>query len=146
MPIDLEQGSFEAFVVHTGVPHAVIFVDDLEGVDINRLGPAIRHHPLFAPEGVNVNFVKMGSDGAFRVRTYERGVEAETYACGTGAAAVALTAHQKWNALSPVRVMPLSAECLEVYVSPLAAGGQKIELIGRAVCVFTGQLDLESVL
>ena len=144
VPIDLEDRSFEAFVVHTGVPHAVIFVDDLEGVDINRLGPAIRHHPLFAPDGVNVNFVKKGSDGAFRVRTYERGVEAETYACGTGAAAVALTAYQKWNAPSPVRVMPLSAECLEVYVRPVAMGGQELELIGRAACVFTGKVDLES--
>jgi diaminopimelate epimerase len=146
VPLDVHGHSFEAFVVHTGVPHAVIFVEDLEDLDIETLGPAIRHDPLFAPEGVNVNFVNTGADGALRIRTYERGVEGETHACGTGAAAAALTAVQKIGISTPVRVVPLSGDYLEVDIRPLTSGGQQIEVSGGAVCIFSGHLSLEQFL
>jgi len=77
--------------VNTGVPHAVIFVDDLS-VPMAQVAPKIRHHPLF-PEGANVNFVKVGKN-ALEIRTYERGVEAETLSCGTGAAASVAVANK----------------------------------------------------
>jgi diaminopimelate epimerase len=83
--------------VNTGVPHAVVFVDDVSEVDIDRVAPPIRHAAAF-PEGANVTFAsRQGSDetgasAGFRQRTYERGVEGETRACGTGAVAVAAAA------------------------------------------------------
>jgi diaminopimelate epimerase len=78
--------------VNTGVPHAVVFVDEVEAVDVEAEAPAVRHADVF-PEGSNVNFVERDGD-AFRVRTFERGVEGETLACGTGAVAVAAVARR----------------------------------------------------
>lgn len=146
MEIEHEDKPLEAFVVHTGVPHAVVFVEDLDQLDVDSLGRKIRNHSLFAPHGVNVNFAKIGSDGSIRVRTYERGVEAETYSCGTGAAAVALTVSQKWNMPSPLRIMPFSKECLEVHVSQSNSGGKELELVGSASCVFEGRIPVEQFL
>jgi len=82
---------FEVSAVNTGVPHAVIFVEDLEGLSIQEIAPFIRNSPIF-PEGVNVNFLKVG-DG-LQVRTFERGVEGETFSCGTGAVASAAVARR----------------------------------------------------
>ncbi|MBN2297949.1 MAG: diaminopimelate epimerase [Deltaproteobacteria bacterium] len=76
--------------INTGVPHTVIFTEDLSTISIIELGRAIRMHEHFSPAGTNVNFVQIMEDGHIRVRTYERGVEAETLACGTGAVASAL--------------------------------------------------------
>ena len=98
----------ECYVVDTGVPHAVCFVSDLDEYPVETMGRYLRHHPLFAlHEGVNVNFVKVGSDGALRIRTYERGVEGETYSCGTGAAAAAFVAYKLGFVTSIVRVTNL---------------------------------------
>ncbi|MEM6337535.1 MAG: diaminopimelate epimerase, partial [Bacteroidota bacterium] len=79
------------FALNAGVPHALRFVDDVETVDVNTEGAAIRHDASF-PEGANVDFVEAKADGRLRVRTYERGVECETDACGTGAVAAAVGA------------------------------------------------------
>jgi len=84
--------SFSLGVVNTGVPHAVVPVKAIETVDVERLGRALRQHPHFSPRGTNVNFVQEAANGSPRllIRTYERGVEAETLACGTGVAAAAV--------------------------------------------------------
>jgi diaminopimelate epimerase len=74
----------------TGVPHAVVYVDDVETLDMQRWGPAIRHHGHFGPRGVNVNFTQVLGEGRLAVRTFEFGVENETLACGTGCATAAL--------------------------------------------------------
>ncbi len=78
--------------VNTGVPHAVVPVERIDQVDVNRLGRALRHHRAFSPRGSNVNFIQMDArrPNRLRVRTYERGVEDETLACGTGVAASAV--------------------------------------------------------
>ena len=76
--------------LNTGVPHAVVFVDDVENTDVVRLGAALRYHERFAPRGTNANFVQIAGPGKLILRTYERGVEAETLACGTGTVAGAL--------------------------------------------------------
>jgi len=144
--LQTDNQSLEVFVVHTGVPHAVIFVDDLDHVDVQGLGRKIRNHTLFAPHGVNVNFAKMGSDGSVHVRTYERGVEGETYSCGTGAAAVALTVSQKCNLLGPIRIIPFSKHFLEVHVSEASSGGKELELIGYAASVFEGRVAVDQFL
>lgn len=76
--------------VNTGTRHFVLFVDDVEKVDVATEGARLRHDPAFAPEGTNVNFVQRLTDGSLKVRTFEKGVEAETLACGTGVVASAL--------------------------------------------------------
>ena len=78
--------------VNTGVPHAVLFSEEAEHEDLAQLGPWLRYHLRFAPQGCNVNIVQPTEEGLY-LRTYERGVEDETYACGTGAAAAAYIAH-----------------------------------------------------
>ncbi|MBW6458600.1 MAG: diaminopimelate epimerase [FCB group bacterium] len=75
------------FCVDTGSVHHVEYVDNLVDIDICRRGRALRRHPMYAPSGCNVNFIKMETDGSLSIRTYERGVENETLACGTGSVA-----------------------------------------------------------
>ena len=79
----------DGYFLNTGTRHFVKFVEDVEAVDIEAEGPAIRHNPLFAPEGTNVNFVQI-VPGGIKVRTFEKGVEGETLACGTGITASAI--------------------------------------------------------
>lgn len=106
--------------IDTGVPHTVVFVDGLQEVDVNSLGRLIRNHPRFAPRGTNVNFVERAREGMVAVRTYERGVEAETLACGTGSVASALIAYlqahpklkEKQGAF--MKVVTASKEILEI--------------------------------
>ncbi|MGW8161724.1 MAG: diaminopimelate epimerase, partial [Desulfobulbales bacterium] len=91
--------------VDTGVPHAVIFVDDFARFDICEVGRTIRFHKDFMPAGTNVNFVQRQENEVLKVRTYERGVENETLACGTGATAAALIAAALGQAKSPVDIV-----------------------------------------
>ena len=92
LSLDVERRHLRMGFINTGVPHVVVPVADLDTVDVNRLGRAIRHHSAFAPRGTNVNFVQPDPShkNRLRVRTYERGVEEETLSCGTGVAAAAL--------------------------------------------------------
>ena len=88
--------------MHVGVPHLVLFVDgDLDSLAVTRLGPPLRRHPLM-PDGANVNFVHVNGSGGIRVRTYERGVEAETLACGSGVVASAAVAARLGLVSAPV--------------------------------------------
>ena len=111
--IDGEKKIFSS--LDTGVPHAVLFVDDLEGVNIVLVGRAIRFHSHFAPRGTNVNFVRLEKEFQLSIRTYERGVEDETLACGTGAVASALVAAFKGLVKSPVSIKTRGGEVLAVY-------------------------------
>ena len=101
--------------INTGVPHAIQFVEDLEAVDVVRTGRSIRRHPHFAPSGTNASFVRREKDSQLSVRTYERGVEDETLACGTGTVASALIAAFKGFARSPVSIKTSGGEILTVY-------------------------------
>lgn len=92
--------------IDTGVPHAVIWTDDVERADVERLGPRIRYHAAFAPRGTNVNFAQVLGDG-LTLRTYERGVEAETLACGTGSAAAAILACRRGVERSGILAPPV---------------------------------------
>jgi diaminopimelate epimerase len=106
--------------IDTGVPHTVVFVEQLPEVDVNGLGKIIRNHSRFAPRGTNVNFVTPAGDGMVEVRTFERGVEGETLACGTGAVASALVAYmqmypsKKEQAAASMKVLTASKEILEI--------------------------------
>ena len=97
--------------VNTGVPHVVVAVDDVDAVEVVALGREIRYHAAFAPAGTNVNFVDIRSRGRLAIRTYERGVEDETLACGTGcvAAAMATAARRGWP--SPWSSGPAAGAC-----------------------------------
>lgn len=139
------------YVVNTGVPHAVVFVDELHAIDVNGWGRRIRFHPALAPEGVNVNFVCSQAIqlGKVCMRTYERGVEAETLACGTGAAAVAFVARELYGLNPPIAIFSrrdFSSSSHE-YDSHLTfsfiqteQGSEEIEMGGEAHLVFKGSV------
>lgn len=118
--ITVSDQKLEVHYIDTGVPHTIVFVDKLQEVDANSLGALIRNHPHFAPRGTNVNFVERTRDGIVSVRTYERGVEAETLACGTGAVASALIAYLQANPNvkkqkgALMKVLTASKEILEI--------------------------------
>jgi len=101
--------------INTGVPHAVLFVEDLAGWDVLPMGRAIRFHSSFAPSGTNVNFIRLEKGSQLSIRTYERGVEDETLACGTGVVASALIAAFKGMVKSPVSVRTKGGEVLTVH-------------------------------
>ena len=136
LTLSLDREKIVAHWLHTGVPHVVIFVSDLKAVDVEKVGRAVRNHPYLQPEGANVNFCAVGDNQEVHVRTYERGVEQETLACGTGAAAAAMAAHILYQLESPVQVIPASGQRMEVEV------GSEILLTGPVVHVFTGKIDL----
>jgi diaminopimelate epimerase len=100
--------------ISTGVPHAVLFVPDTDRVMMQQLGPEIRRHSHFGPKGTNVNFAQLLRPNHLRVRTFERGVEGETLACGTGVTATALISARLHGFKSPVNVRVQGGEELEV--------------------------------
>lgn len=138
--------AFEKIVVHsvnTGVPHAIVMVaDDLEDIPIERLGPAIRNHEHFAPKGTNVDFVKELDDGSIAIRTYERGVEAETLACGTGVAASAVIFHELTGRASPIHVHVRGGDTMEVGFVKRNSHYENLTLTGPADFVFDGGINL----
>jgi diaminopimelate epimerase len=83
---------YEVYAVNVGVPHAVVFVDEIADIPLDEVAPIIRRHPSF-PQGANVNFVEVAGEDELRIRTFERGIEGETLSCGTGATASAAVAH-----------------------------------------------------
>jgi diaminopimelate epimerase len=140
--VKLSVGPTEIHSLNTGVPHAVLFVPDADQAMVLPLGPEIRNHPHFAPRGTNVNFVQVLGPGRIRVRTYERGVEGETLACGTGMTAAALIAAELLGFPSPVQVRVQSGDKLEI--SFARAGGQftNVGLAGPAEFVFEGRIEV----
>jgi diaminopimelate epimerase len=135
-----EHGPFEVHSVNTGVPHAVLIRDDVSTVDVPALGNALRFHPHFAPAGTNVNFVQVRDPGHLLLRTYERGVEGETYACGTGAAASAAVTNALGLTTAHVHVTTSGGEHLEILLD-----GGELFLQGNATLVFKGELSLAGV-
>lgn len=130
--------------INTGVPHAVIFSDDLDAVPVKELGAKIRFHGHFQPAGTNVNFVNIAGDGAVHIRTYERGVEGETLACGTGSVAAALVAIALGRAASPVTVKTRGGELLNIYAEPAGPPFAQAWLEGGASLIYTGDMCPEA--
>ena len=127
--------------VNSGVPHAVVPVKDLAACDVQALGSGIRYHKDFAPKGTNANFIAVTGPQALHIRTYERGVEAETLACGTGIVAAALVAGRQGWVKPPVRVTAASGDVLTVGFRLTRNGAEDVTLLGPAVHVFKGTLD-----
>ena len=132
----------EVHSLNTGVPHAVVFVQDLENIPVVEEGRALRCHQRFAPGGTNANFVEIMAPGSLAIRTYERGVEDETLACGTGGVASALIHHLLTGAPSPVRVLVRGGETLEVGFLIQNGHPVNVTLTGPADFVFTGIVEI----
>jgi len=139
LEIEVEGKRLQADFINTGVPHLVVFVEDLERVDVKNLGRALRFHPLFMPAGTNVDFVKWDGE-SLRMRTYERGVEDETFSCGTGATASALIAYLKGLASSPTKVITLGGEALWIYYESEGNVIKEVALEGPVRLVYEGRL------
>lgn len=130
--------------VNTGVPHAVAFVDDPESFAVSEWGRKIRFHQHFAPRGTNADFTAVLGRQKIRVRTYERGVEDETLACGTGMVASVLAAAQRGLVDSPVDVLVQSGETLRIYFTRTGECFTEIYLEGRVKMVYQGYLFEEA--
>jgi len=132
---------FEVWFIDTGVPHAVVFVEDVRSVPLHDWGRALRFHEMFAPAGANANFV-MVEGSRIWMRTYERGVEGETLACGTGAVASALIAHTAHALPSPVDVVTRSGEVLSVGFASSGEPGsfRDVFLEGPAKMIARGEI------
>ena len=132
--------------LNTGVPHYVEFVDDLEAVDVTGRGRAIRRDTTRFPQGTNVNFVQITGDGTIRMRTYERGVENETLACGTGATAAAIvTAFARQPHTTDFRItVPGGALAVRFSHEQGTQTYTDIRLTGPARRVFEGVFDSEN--
>jgi diaminopimelate epimerase len=143
LAIPLGDATLTGHFVKVGVPHTVIPVEDLENIPVSRWGREVRFHPLFQPAGTNVNFVRVSNAHTLENRTYERGVEAETLACGTGAAAAALVHARLGRVASPVRVHTRGGEILTVFFHLDGEEVREVFLEGEALVVFQGELWLE---
>jgi len=140
--VRLTHGPQTLHSLNTGVPHAVLFVPDADKAMVQQLGPEIRRHPHFAPKGTNVNFVQVLGPGHIRVRTFERGVEGETLACGTGVTASALISARVHKFGSPVRVQVQGGDQLVVGFQDRNGGFTGVSLTGPAEFVFDGRIGL----
>ncbi len=129
--------------VNSGVPHAVVEVRDLAACDVQKLGSGIRRHKDFAPAGTNADFISVSGPQSLRIRTYERGVEAETLACGTGVVAAALVAARLGRLSAPVSVQAASGDVLTVDFRLTKEGAEKVTLLGPAIHVFKGTVEYQ---
>lgn len=147
-PIDLRTGYGLALdratvvvgSVNTGVPHVVTVVEDIEALDVVRTGRLIRHHPVFAPAGTNANFVAFGKEGEIFIRSYERGVEDETLACGTGTVAAALVLAHDRGLASPMRLTTRSGSTLTVHFKHQEDRYRDVFLEGDARVIYRAEL------
>jgi len=138
--------------INTGVPHTVLLVKDAGDVPVAEWGREIRFHKTFQPAGTNANFVQMISNNTLMVRTYERGVEGETMACGTGAVASALIVSLLEQAKPPVTVITSGGEKLTIHFSLTGEGNDRqfdlaagIFLEGPAHIIYEGKLGLDGM-
>jgi diaminopimelate epimerase len=145
LEIPLAAGALQGHFVRVGVPHAVIPTSDLEEVPVNLWGREVRFHPLFQPAGTNVNFLRPAGAQAVEIRTYERGVEEETLACGTGAVAAALIAARLGLVQPPVAVYTRGGEILTVSFQAQGDTVTDVFLEGEALVVFQGDLWLDEL-
>jgi diaminopimelate epimerase len=140
--IDLDVGdeSLTVTTVNTGVPHVVISVPDAGAFDLGTMGPKIRFHEQFAPAGTNANVMSPAEDNMIIVRTYERGVEDETLACGTGAVACALAAARQMGMDSPIRAHTKSGSVLTIYFARNGEQFADLFLEGDARVICRGEV------
>ena len=142
LDLDLEGEQLRASYINSGVPHVVVSVSDLRAVDVQKIGSLIRYHQLFAPKGANANFIEKRGAREISIRTYERGVEAETLACGTGVVAGALVFSATENVDGQIAVQVRGGDKLEVNFSRKGDQFTGVILTGPAEFVFDGTIEL----
>lgn len=149
IPVAVAPNVQKAHFMIMGTRHALVPVEearDLTESEIYELGRTLRHHPAFAPEGANVNFISLAPDGCIHIRTYEKGVEAETHACGTGSiAAAVLFTHLGRIGAGGVRVVQRGGEILEASFETTPDGATAVVLSGPVAVNFTGSLDVRDL-
>ena len=136
------EGEIAAHFINSGVPHVVVPVNDLEKMDVRGLGSAIRRNDLFAPRGANVNFLEERGERQISIRTYERGVEDETLACGTGVVASALIFAATRNVAGPIGVLVRGGNELQVGFTKEGDQFKNVTLTGPAEFVFEGTIEV----
>lgn len=153
MTVDVNGQNWDCDEATVGVPHLIVYVEDLPHLDITRWGPLLRHHPQFQPRGINANFVRLLGEGELALRTWEFGVEGETLACGTGSAAAAVLAslRAEWGesftrGKKPVLVHARSGDILRIYFNRRADGHiDELCLETQVRYLFTGHLHPDAV-
>ena len=128
--------------VNSGVPHVVIPVPNIDDVDVRREGAAVRYHKIFSPSGTNVNFIDKRGAKKIAIRTYERGVEDETLACGTGIVASALIFGATEGCHGPMTVLARGGDELQVGFETVAGRFCNVTLTGPAQFVFEGTIEI----
>ena len=128
--------------INSGVPHVVIPVPKIDDADVRREGAAIRYHKMFSPNGTNVNFIEKREFNKIGIRTYERGVEDETLACGTGIVASALIFAASEKSSGPIMVLARGGDELEVGFEKVEGGFRNVTLTGPAEFVFEGTIEV----
>ena len=149
-PTDLQLGlelavpgeNLRAHYLDSGVPHVVVPVAKIDQVDVQSLGAELRRHPMFAPRGANANFSEARGARRIAIRTYERGVEGETLACGTGVVASAIVFAATENVSGPIEVLVQGGDTLEVDFERCGNDFDQVTLTGPAEFVFEGEIEL----
>jgi diaminopimelate epimerase len=144
-PLEIRRGvdvlgqQCELHFINTGVPHAIQFVADVAAVDVRKTGAAIRYHEVFKPKGTNANFVQLMGQDTIKIRTYERGVEDETFACGTGSTAAAIAAGLVHGYRSPVKVLTAGGSTLLIHFEKRGEGVGAPFLEGAVDTIYKGE-------
>lgn len=143
--LELGNGSMQVSSVNTGVPHVVILVGDIDDAEVVKTGREIRFHDIYAPAGTNVNFICAGNSNTISIRTYERGVEDETLACGTGSIAAAIVMRYKSKGKSPVKVITRGGGYLYIYFKEDDGKFYDVFLEGDARVIYKGFLQEDAL-
>jgi diaminopimelate epimerase len=141
--INVGSGNRAVHFINTGVPHAIVLTEHIEDEPVDELGRAIRYHDQFKPAGTNVDFVQIMTEGRIRVRTYERGVEGETYACGTGAVASAIICNELGKLSGPPVHVHMKGGVLKIDFMKKDTAYRDVWLMGPVMTVFTGEVILK---
>ena len=146
--IDVGGTNHLLYSINSGVPHAITFKDhvaEMSADDVKEAGYAIRFHPVFEPEGTNVDFVEVVGSQVIRVRAYERGVEAETQACGTGAVAAAIVSYFHTNVGKPPIAVQMPGGILIVDFKENGSRAEDVWLSGEVKSVYCGKIEAKEV-
>lgn len=143
-PIKVNSRSIKVNYIDMGVPHTVIFAQGLDEIDVERVGPSIRYHEKFKPRGTNVDFVEFMDEENIKMRTYERGIEGETLACGTGAVAAAVITRLKAQDSRLKVNVHARGGVLKVYFKKMDGKIKDIYLEGEAREVFKGAINFSN--
>ncbi len=143
--IDVDGKIFKGAFINTGVPHFVLEVDDIDNFPVKEIGNKIRFHSYFSPKGTNVNFIKYLGGNSIKVRTYERGVEDETLACGTGSCASALVLGKKGIVRDKANIITSGGEMLSVYFKIEGENFSNVYLEGQVRLICQGEIFLKEL-